>query len=201
MDSIDRQIMDKEQALLDIRSWLESHNQWSDEVKKKLMLAQKIVEIYLIKNYLDDEYHTMENYDLEVLFGYSFFLSRGADFDYNRSYLIDKSSQFINNRKDVARKFEDIIDHFNQLLKLYDIKLRPYRVQYNDLYVFLFNDKMQRWEARIKYNNIDKIICCQKDILQLCVKSKYISTNNVLYTQNMDSSIVDIVGELNLLFN
>lgn len=189
-----------DQALADMQSWLENHLRRSEEEVKSLSLAERIVDIFLIHNYADDTDKSIESYDLNILFGFAFYLSKDSEFGYNRTFLNDKSEAFIKTRKDVRTHFENIINHFNAVCQSLDKDLRLYRIQYNDLYVFLYDVQEKRWTGRIKNGRIGNILE-KKITFQLCQKAKFITTNDVLYTKALADKLSEeeTVSELKVI--
>lgn len=199
MDATVKPILEIDQALADIQNWLENHARKTDEEEKSLTLAERIVDLYLVNTYLEDEDNDMENYDSDVLFGYAFYLSKDKDFSFTRTFLNDKAEAYIKNRKHTRDLFAKVIMHFNEVVRSLDKKLRAYRVQYNDLYVFLYDNKEKRWKARIKYGKLGNIVDNRNTIFQICQKTKYISTNELVYTGDMKAGAVEAVSELSVI--
>ena len=195
-----KNVMTIDQALDDMQLWLDNHPRRSDEEVKSLAFAERIVDLFLAHNYADDTDKSIENYDLDILFGFAFYLSKDSEFGYNRTFLNDKAEAFIKKRKEVRTLFENAINHFNAVVQALDKELRPYRIQYNDLYVFLYDAQEKRWTARIKNGRIGNILE-KKVTFQLCQKAKFITTNEVLYTKALagESNDEDTVSELNVI--
>ena len=189
-----------DQALDDMQSWLTNHPRRSEEEVKSLALAERIVDFFLIHNYSDDADKSIESYDLNILFGFAFYLSKDSEFGYNRTFLNDKSEAFIKKRKDVRTHFENIINHFNAVCQSLDKDLRLYRIQYNDLFVFLYDAHEKRWTGRIKNGRIGNILE-KKVTFQLCQKAKFITTNDVLYTKALAGKLSEeeTVSELKVI--
>jgi len=173
-----------DQALVDIQDWIEKHPRRSEGEIKSLALAEKIVDLFLVTPYLEGD-TSAEDYDSDVLFAFAFYLSRDKEFGFTRTFLNDKAEDFIKTKKSTRRLFEVIISHFNGVIKILDKQLRPYRIQYNDLYVFLYDNTEKRWKARIKNGNLDNMINYGKPSFQVCQKTKSITTNEVVYTANV----------------
>ena len=187
-------------ALDDMQSWLDNHPRRSEEEVNSLALAKKILYLFLVHHYSDDTDMSMESSDLDILFGFAFYLSKDSEFGYNRTFLNDKAEAFIKKRKEVRNLFENVINHFNAICLSLDKDLRPYRIQYNDLYIFLYDVHEKRWTARIKNGRIENILE-KKVTFQLCQNTKFITTNEVLYTKALLCKPTDeeIVLELKVI--
>lgn len=194
-------IIETDQALVDIQECLEKHPCRSEEEIKSLALAEKIVKQFLVETYLDDNNKSHETNDLDLLFGFAFFLSKDKEFGFTRTFLNDKSEAYINKRKQIRRQFEAIIAHVNELLRHLDKKLRTYRIQYNDLIVFIYDVKENRWKARIKYGNLENLIMYGKTTFQLCQNTKFITTNEVIYTKDMVDNPIETCQEINVILS
>lgn len=191
-----------EQALEDIRSWLNNHALRSEKEMKNIALAKSIVDLYLDHHYVEDSDKSIENYDLNILYGYAFFLSQDSEFGYNRSFLNDKAKAYIEARKASRYLFGVIIAHFNIVCKSLDKELRPFRIQYNDLYVFTYDGQMKRWTASIKNGKIGNILK-KSVIFQVCQDTGSISTNIVIYTKEIIDKGEDseCVSELKIILD
>lgn len=194
-------IIETDQALVDIQEWLEKHPRRSEEEIKSLTLAEKIVELFLVETYLDDDDNSQESYDLDLLFGFAFFLSKDKEFGFTRTFLTDKSDAYIKKRKQIRQEFESIITHVNEVLKHLDKKLRTYRIQYNDLIVFIYDVKENRWKARIKHGNLENLLLYGKTIFQLCQNTKFITTNEVIYTNDIAGRPVETCQEIEVILS
>ena len=199
MDASVKPIIEIEQALADIQNWLENHARKTDEEERSITLAERIVDLFLVNTYLTDDDKSTEMYDSDVLVGYAFYLSKDKDFGFTRTFLNDKADAYIQNRKQSRILFAKVVEHFNEVVSSLDKKLRAYRLQYNDLYVFLYDNKEKRWKARIKYGKLGNIVDNRETVFQVCQKTRNITTNEVVYTCDMKIGAAEAVSELNVI--
>lgn len=195
------QLIKVEQALADIDEWIEGHPRRTDDESKLLDMAGRIVSLLLFVPYFEGDNETSLDYDLNMLFGFAFFLSKHSDMKYTQSFFNDRSVEFVELKQKVKKLYEDIIMHLNHVLGSLDLKLRDYRIQYNDLYVFSYNSTEKRWKAKIKYGNISNILNTGRPIFQICQETSMLSINNVLYTSDMSSNVDDVVEGLKVILD
>lgn len=196
-----RQFVEIDQALADIDEWIENHPRRTDDESKLLDMAGRIVSLLLLVPYFEGDDEASHDYDLDLLFGFAFFLSKHGDMKYTQSFFNDRTAEFIELKQKVKKMYEKIIIHFNLVLDSLDIKLRDYRIQYNDLYVFSYNSVEKRWKAKIKYGNLSNIINTGRPIFQICQKASMLSINNVLYTSDMIANIDDVVERVKVVLD
>ena len=196
-----RQQIEIVQALADIGEWIESHPRRTDDESKLLDMAGRIVSLLLLEPYFEGDNEASPNYDQDLLFGFAFFLSKHGDMKYTQSFFNDRTVEYLELKHKVKKVYVEIIKHLNQLLDSLDLKLRDYRIQYNDLYVFTYNSSDKRWKAKIKCGSIINIINTGSPTFQICQKTSLLSINNVLYTSDMFANIDDIVEELNVILD
>lgn len=194
-----RQLVEIDQALTDINKWIENHPRRTDDESKLLDMARRIVSLLLHAPKGDNE--ASLDYDRDLLFGFAFFLSKHGDMRYTQSFFNDRSVEFVELKQKVKMVYGEIIMHLNQVLDSLDLKLRDYRIQYSDLYVFSYNSAEKRWKAKIKYGNLSNIINPGGPTFQICQKASMLSINNVLYTSDMFANVDDVVEGLKVILD
>lgn len=196
-----RQLLEIDQALADIGEWIENHPRRTEDESKLLDMTGRIVSLLLLAPYFEGDNEASLDYDCDLLFGFAFFLSKHGDMKYTQSFFNDRTLEFIELKQKVKQLYEKIIIHLNQILDNLDLKLRDYRIQYNDLYVFSYDSSEKRWKAKIKYCNLSNIINSGRPTFQVCQKALLLSINNVLYTSDMFTNVDDVVDGLKVILD
>ena len=196
-----RQLLEIDQALADIEEWIENHPRRTEDESKLLDMTERIVSLLLLVPYFEGDNEVSLDYDRDLLFGFAFFLSKHGDMKYTQSFFNDRTLEFIELKQKVKQVYEKIIIHLNQILGSLDLKLRDYRIQYNDLYVFSYDSSKKRWKAKIKYGNLGNIINIGRPTFQVCQKALLLSINNVLYTSDMVANVDDVVNGLTVILD
>lgn len=196
-----RQLVEIDQALADIETWIENHPRRTDDESKLLDITGRLVSLLLLVPHFEGDNEASFDYDRDLLFGFAFFLSKHGNMKYTQSFFNDRTVEYIELKQKVKKAYEDIIIHLNQVLDSLDFKLRDYRIQYNDLYVFSYNSSEKRWKAKIKYGNLSNIINTGRHTFQICEKASFLSINNVLYTSDMFANVDDVVEGLKVVLD
>ena len=196
-----RQLLETDQALADIEEWIENHPRRTEDESKLLDMTGRIISLLLLVPYFESDNEASLGYDRDLLFGFAFFLSKHGDMKYTQSFFNDRTLEFIELKQKVKKMYEKIIIHLNQILDSLDLKLRDYRIQYNDLYVFIYDSSEKRWKAKIKYGNLSNIINTGRPTFQVCQKALLLSINNVLYTSDMFTNVDDVVDGLKVILD
>lgn len=196
-----RQLLEIDQALADIEEWIENHPRRTEDESKLLDMTGRIISLLLLVPYFESDNEASLGYDRDLLFGFAFFLSKHGDMKYTQSFFNDRTLEFIELKQKVKKMYEKIIIHLNQILDSLDLKLRDYRIQYNDLYVFIYDSSEKRWKAKIKYGNLSNIINTGRPTFQVCQKALLLSINNVLYTSDMFTNVDDVVDGLKVILD
>ena len=196
-----RQLLETDQALADIKEWIENHPRRTEDESKLLDMTGRIISLLLLVPYFEGDNEVSLDYDRDLLFGFAFFLSKHGDMKYTQSFFNDRTLEFIELKQKVKKMYEKIIIHLNQILDSLDLKLRDYRIQYNDLYVFSYDSSEKRWKAKIKYGNLSNIIKTGRPTFQVCQKALLLSINNVLYTSDMFTNVDDVVDGLKVILD
>lgn len=196
-----RQLLEIDQALADIEEWIEIHPRRTEDESKLLDMTGRIISLLLLVPYFESDNEASLGYDRDLLFGFAFFLSKHGDMKYTQSFFNDRTLEFIELKLKVKKMYEKIIIHLNQILDSLDLKLRDYRIQYNDLYVFIYDSSEKRWKAKIKYANLSNIINTGRPTFQVCQKALLLSINNVLYTSDMFTNVDDVVDGLKVILD
>ena len=196
-----RQLLEIDQALADIEEWIENHPRRTADESKLLDMTGRIISLLLLVPYFESDNEASLGYDRDLLFGFAFFLSKHGDMKYTQSFFNDRTLEFIELKQKVKKMYEKIIIHLNQILDSLDLKPRDYRIQYNDLYVFIYDSSEKRWKAKIKYGNLSNIINTGRPTFQVCQKALLLSINNVLYTSDMFTNVDDVVDGLKVILD
>lgn len=196
-----RQLLEIDQALADIEEWIENHPRRTEDESKLLDMTGRIISLLLLVPYFESDNEASLGYDRDLLFGFAFFLSKHGDMKYTQSFFNDRTLEFIELKQKVKKMYEKIIIHLNQILDSLDLKLRDYRIQYNDLYVFIYDSSEKRWKAKIKYGNLSNIINTGRPTFQVCQKALLLSINNILYTSDMFTNVDDVVDGLKVILD
>ena len=196
-----KQLIEIDQALADIDEWIDRHARRTDNERKQLDMAGRIVSLLLLAPYFEGDNVASLDYDRDLLFGFAFFLSKHDDMGYTQTFFNDRSVEFVELKQKVKKEYEEIIMHLNRVLDSLELKLRDYRIQYNNLYVFSYNSAEKRWKAKIKYGNLGNIINTSIPTFQICQKASMLSINNVLYTSDMFANIDDVVEGLKVILD
>ena len=196
-----RQLLEIDQALADIEEWIENHPRRTEDESKLLDMTGRIISLLLLVPYIESDNEASLGYDRDLLFGFAFFLSKHGDMKYTQSFFNDRTLEFIELKQKGKKMYEKIIIHLNQILDRLDLKLRDYRIQYNDLYVFIYDSSEKRWKAKIKYGNLSNIINTGRPTFQVCQKALLLSINNVLYTSDMFTNVDDVVDGLKVILD
>ncbi len=196
-----KQLIEINQALVDIDEWIDSRPRRTDDESKLLEMARRILSLLLFVPYFEGGNEVSLDYDRDLLLGFAFFLSKHGDMKYTQSFFNDRTAEFIDLKQKVKKVYEEIVIHLNLVLDSLDVRLRDYRIQYNDLYVFSYNSTEKRWKAKIKYGNLSNIINTGRPTFQICQKASMLSINNVLYTSDMFTNVDDVIEGLKVILD
>lgn len=190
-----QQAITQRRALSDMKRYLKENSDKSDN--KNLDYVERVLDIFLADVYLGKEVD--DSIVEDVLMGFAFFLSGNRGFGYTQTFLNNKSEEYLRTRHSVSRQFTDVINHFNSLVEAVDTKIRNYRLQYNDLFVFKYGILAKRWKCEIKYDNLSNLLN-SKLLFQLSVNTAAnLAANEFFYTCDVSSDVEETVSDINAI--
>jgi len=157
--------MSNEQVIMDIKNDLDSIIPAQESEAISLDIAKRVFALFF-----DDSILTSPTgHDKEVLFAFSYFLSKDSEFKFTQTYLRGKNEAFyqcINQSRD---SFRLMMIHFNRMIKYMGEELKPYRLAYHELFFFKFDKGRDRWIPMLQYKNIGSLISSKKNIFQVYI--------------------------------
>lgn len=154
--------MKAEQAIQDIRIYLSSIIPDTDGEATSVDLAQRLIEVFFVEGPTIHVKH-----DIEVLFCFSFYLSKDSEFKFTRTYLNEKSGAYFKCVTEAREAFRVMMIHLNRMIKNMGMDLIGYRLVYNDLFSFKYEKDKDRWVARLLYGNLENLISMKKKVFQV----------------------------------
>lgn len=77
-----------------------------------------------------------EKIEKSLYYGFSFFVSRGVNFDYNLGYLFHKVNAYMEFLQDYNKHISEICNHYNSLLRDYPSEAHKFIVVYDECFSF-----------------------------------------------------------------
>ena len=154
--------MKAEQAIQDIRAYLGSISPDTEGEAISVDLAQRVIKVFFVEDPAIQIKH-----DIEVLFCFSFFLSKDSEFIFTRTYLNEKSEAYFKCVTEAREAFRVMMIHFNRMIKNMGAELIGYHLVYNNLFSFKYEKDKGRWAVRLLYGNLENLISMKKKVFQV----------------------------------
>lgn len=168
--------MKAEQAIQDIRTFLGSIIPDTDGEASSVDLAQRLIEAFFVEEPTINIKH-----DIEVLFCFSFYLSKDREFKFTRTYLNEKAEAYFKCVTEAREAFRVMMIHFNRMIKNMGTELIGYSLVYSDLFSFKYEKDKGRWAARLLYGNLGNLIHMKKKVFQV-YKDTSRNPSTLIYT-------------------
>lgn len=78
-----------------------------------------------------------EKKEKSLYYGFSYFISKGVNFDYNMGYLFHKVNAYMEFLQDYNKHISEICDHYNSLLHDYPLEVHKFIVVYDECFSFI----------------------------------------------------------------
>ena len=168
--------MKAELAIQDIKTYLDSLIPDTEGEAISVNLAQRVIVAFFVEDPAIQIKH-----DAEVLFCFSFFLSKDSEFKFTRTYLNEKSEAYFKCVAQAREVFRMMMTHFNRMIKNMGTELIGYRLVYNELFSFKYEKDKGRWAARLLYGNLGNLVSMKKMVFQV-YKDTSRNPSTLIYT-------------------
>ncbi len=156
-------------------------NEASPRDQKKLIIRRHIFDVII-----NPHDYIQEMDEKSLYYGFSFFVAKGANFDYNSSYLFNKIDAYIAFLKKQNQRLEEICNHFNTLIDKHSNNLSLYEILYNESISFTY-DKDGEVSVRFNPDSFFSNISEDSFIIQGFIRGQYVSShkNEPFYTRRV----------------